>query len=146
MLPHSSMQSNIRFKQIKMFCFFSKWTVRLIINCVLFIFSGLVLVTAEGGAHAPHHETSVVHAHAPGKGGGGIAAGPAPAVEAIVTATSRAPDTSMYKKLHTKPTQNLTSKKRLELNEFPLTVAALLQPGITVEKLKVVACCDNVRL
>lgn len=62
--------------------------------CHLLFSSGPVLVTAEGGAHAPHHETGAARAHAPGRGGGGIAADPAPAAEATVTATSRAPDTS----------------------------------------------------
>lgn len=103
--------------------------MRLIINFIFYIvlfLSGLVLVTAEGGAHAPHHETGVVHARAPGKGGGGIAAAPAPVAEAIVTAMSRAPDTSKCTKFHTKPPQNLTSKKRLELNNFFHIVAAVL--------------------
>lgn len=64
--------------------------------CLFFVFvlSGPVLVTAEGGAHGPRHGTGVVHAHAPGRGGGGIAVDPVPAAEATVTATSRAPDTS----------------------------------------------------
>lgn len=57
---------------------------------------GPVLVTAGGGAHAPHPGKDAVLGHAPGTGGGGTAAGPAHAAEGIVTAiaTSRAPDTS----------------------------------------------------
>ena len=64
--------------------------------------SGPVLVTAEGDARAPHHETGAARARAPGRGGGGIAAGPALAAADTVTATSRAPNTSKYR---TKPTQ-----------------------------------------
>lgn len=59
-----------------------------------FFLSGLVLVTAEGSARSPPHETGVVHALAPRKERGDIAAAPAPAAEAIVTATSRPLDTS----------------------------------------------------
>lgn len=51
-------------------------------------------MTGEGDARAPHHETSAVLAHAPGRGRGGIAADPALAAEDTVTATSRAPNTS----------------------------------------------------
>lgn len=57
--------------------------------------TGLVLVTAEGDAHAPLRETGAAPARAPGKGGGGIGADPTPAAEDTVTATSRAPDTSV---------------------------------------------------
>lgn len=59
---------------------------------VLVFLPGPVLVTAEGGVRVLRHETGAVLAHAPGRGGGGIAA--APAAEATVTATSRAPNTS----------------------------------------------------
>lgn len=57
---------------------------------------GLVHVTAEEGA--PRHETSAVLVHAPGSARDGIAAGPAPAAEDIITAiaASRAQDTSKY--------------------------------------------------
>lgn len=51
-------------------------------------------MTAEEDALALHHETGAGRAHAPGRGGGGIAADPALAAEDTVTATSRAPDTS----------------------------------------------------
>ncbi len=67
-----------------------------LVNMCLLILSGPVLVTAEGDARAPRHETGAVRAHAPGRGGGDIAADPALAAEDTVTATSRAPDTSKY--------------------------------------------------
>lgn len=68
-------------------------------------------MTAEGDAHALHHETSAVHALAPGKGGGGIVAVLALAAEDTATATSRAPNISKYTtKLTLNPTQNRTAK------------------------------------
>eukprot|EP00064_Thunnus_orientalis_P001356 superscaffoldBa00000091_g1359 len=73
---------------------------------------GPVLVTVEGGAHAPRHETGAAHAHAPGRGGGGIAAGPAPAAEATVTATSRAPDTSKQSSQFTAGSCSWSSRDR----------------------------------
>lgn len=57
--------------------------------------TGLALVTAEGDARAPLREIGAAPARAPGKGGGGIAADPTPAAVDTVTATSRAPDTSV---------------------------------------------------
>lgn len=66
--------------------------------CCLLSLPGPVLVTAEGDAHALRHETGAVPAHAPGRGGGGIAADPAHAAEDTVTATSRAPDTSKHRR------------------------------------------------
>lgn len=75
-------------------------------------------MTAEGDARALHHERDAVLAHAPGRGGGGIAADPALAAEDTVTATSRAPNTSKYRKtaytVHTMPTQYVTTKKRIQ--------------------------------
>lgn len=56
----------------------------------------LAIVIAGGDAHAPRLETGAVLAHAPGSGRDGIAAVPVPAAADIVTATSRAPDTSKY--------------------------------------------------
>lgn len=56
-----------------------------------------------GGAHALRLETSTAHVLAPGRGRGDIAAGPAPAAEATVTATSRAPDTSLPEIESTRP-------------------------------------------
>lgn len=66
--------------------------------CCLLSLPGPVLVTAEGDAHALRHETGAVPAHAPGRGGDGIAADPAHAAEDTVTATSRAPDTSKHRR------------------------------------------------
>ncbi|KAI3365617.1 hypothetical protein L3Q82_010701 [Scortum barcoo] len=62
---------------------------------------GPALVTAEGGVHAPHHETGAVHARAPGRGGGGTAADPALAAVDTVTATSKALNTSKCTKEQT---------------------------------------------
>ncbi len=81
-------------------------------SCCLLFLSGPVLVTVEGGARAPHHETGAVRAHAPGRGGGGIAADPALAAEDTVTATSRAPNTSKYT---TELTQFTPSPHRMQL-------------------------------
>lgn len=82
-------------------------------NCNAVCCSGPVLAIADGGARAPHHETSAARAHAPGRGEGGTAAAHAPAAEGTVTATSRAPDTSGYT-VHTKTSCWLLSKKRPE--------------------------------
>lgn len=51
-------------------------------------------MTEGGDARAPHHETGVVHAHAPGIEGGDTAV--VLVAEATVTAMSRAPGISKY--------------------------------------------------
>lgn len=80
------------------------------ITAHILLFSGPVLVTAEGDAPTPHPETGAVLAHAPGKGGGGTAADPALAAEDTVTAMSEAPGTSKYSQsVHASPTQNVSS-------------------------------------
>ena len=112
---------------------------------LFFFFSGPVLVTAEGGAHAPHHETGGVLVHAPGRGGGGTAADPAHAVEDIVTAIamSRAQDTSKDRhNLYFTPRPNKIIKKQFCLVcEFTKNSSALMRVPLVQQLCQVLNAC-----
>lgn len=98
---------------------------------------GPVLVTAEGDARVPHHETGAARAHVPGRGGGGTAADPALAAADTVTATSRAPDTSKYTRHGHAGSSTSTSVtgcmfwfSRLQLLQTRMPLQALKSDGI----------------